>query len=134
MLLFKQIRWAGRGFVPVFAIIKSFDQSIRGRSVSVLSTRYFLSLGNVFFSLILGALALAFCWIYFPEFTLALFKYASSLREWIFSQGMSAKYEVMVRALVDDRQIVYMGFVLLTRVAVSLLLAFMYWLFGGKRS
>ena len=102
--------------------------------MSLFSTRYFLSLGNVFFSLILGALALAFCWIYLPEFTLSLFKYASSLREWIFSQGMSAKYEVMVRALVDDRQIVYMGFVLLSRLAVSLLLAFMYWLFGGKRA
>ena len=102
--------------------------------MSVLSTRYFLSLGNVFFSLILGAFALAVCWYYFPEFTLSLFKYASSLREWIFSQGMSAKYEIMMRALVDDRQVVYMGFVLFSRLMVSLLLAFMYWLFGGKRA
>ncbi len=96
--------------------------------MSVLSARYFLSLGNVAFSLILGALALAFCWIYFPEFTLNLFKYASQLREWLFSQGMSAKYEVMVRALVDDRQIVYMGFVLFSRFIVGLFISFFFWL------
>ncbi len=98
--------------------------------MSVFSARYFLSLGNVFFSLILGALALAVCWYYLPEFTLSLFKYAGSLREWIFNQGMSAKYEIMLRALVDDRQVVYMGFVLFSRFMVSLLLGFMYWLFG----
>ena len=100
--------------------------------MSVFSARYYLSLGNVLFSLVLGALALAFCWIYLPEFTLSLFKYASMFREWIFNQGMAAKYEVMLRALIDDRQVVYMGFVLVSRFLVSLLLAFTYWLFGGR--
>lgn len=112
---------------PVFAV--TFR---KGVFVSRLSTKYFLSLGNVAFSLILGALALAFCWIYFPSFTLSLFKYASQLREWVFSQGMSAKYEVMVRALVDDRQIVYMGFVLFTRLVVGLVISFIFWLFRSE--
>jgi len=98
------------------------------------SARYLLSLGNVAFSLILGALALAFSWIYFPEFTLSLFKYASQMREWVFSQGMSAKYEVMVRALVDDRQIVYMGFVLFSRFIIGLVIGFFFWLFRGEKA
>lgn len=97
--------------------------------LSVRTIRFFLSLGNVAFSLILGALALAFCWFTFPEFTLAIFKYAGNFREWVFDQGMSAKYEVMVRALVDDRQIVYMGFVLISRIVVSLVIGFAFWLF-----
>ena len=38
------------------------------------TTRFFLSLGNVFFSLILGAVALGFFWLYFPDWTLQLFR------------------------------------------------------------
>ena len=42
----------------------------RERSVTGITTRFFLSLGNVFFSLILGAVALGFFWFYFPDWTL----------------------------------------------------------------
>ena len=35
-----------------------------------MTARFFLSLGNVFFSLLLGAVALGFFWMYFPDLTL----------------------------------------------------------------
>ena len=93
------------------------------------STRYFLSLGNVFFSLALGALALGFAWFYFPELTVQMFKGAGAIREWLASQVWSARYETVVRALLDERQIVYMGFVLATRIVVGLLIALCFWMF-----
>jgi hypothetical protein len=85
--------------------------------------RFFLSLGNVFFSLILGALALGFFWFTFPDWTLQLFRWAGSIRENVISGNWPARYEVVLRALVDERQIVYMGFVLVTRILVGLLIA-----------
>lgn len=97
-----------------------------------ISTRFLLSLGNVFFSLILGAVALGFFWFYFPDWTLQLFKWAGSIRESMISGNWPARYEVVLRALVDERQIVYMGFVLATRILVGIIIALGYKLLGGR--
>ena len=97
-----------------------------------MSTRFLLSLGNVFFSLILGAVALGIGLFYFPDATLRLFKWAGSIREALISGAWSARYEVMLRALVDERQIVYMGFVLATRILVGLIIMLGYKLTGGR--
>jgi hypothetical protein len=97
-----------------------------------MTARYFLSLGNVFFSLILGAIAFGFFWLYFPDVTLQLFKWAGSLRESLISSAWSARYEVALRLFVDERQIVYMGFVLATRIVVGLLILFGSRWIGGK--
>jgi hypothetical protein len=98
------------------------------------TTHFFLSLGNVFFSLILGAVALGFFWFYFPEATLQLFRWAASIREGIVSGNWPARYEVVIRALVDERQIVYMGFVLATRIIVGILIALVSRMFGNKET
>ena len=97
-----------------------------------ITTRFFLSLGNVFFSLILGAVALGFFWFYFPDWTLTLFRWAGSIREGIVSGNWPARYEVVIRALVDERQIVYMGFVLATRVIVGVIIVLTYKLIGRR--
>jgi hypothetical protein len=95
--------------------------------------RFFLSLGNVFFSLILGAVALGFFWFTFPDWTLQLFRWAGSIRESVISGNWPARYEVVLRARVDERQIVYMGFVLVTRVLVGLVIAAGARLVGGRQ-
>jgi len=97
-----------------------------------MSTRFFLSLGNVFFSLILGAVALGFGLFYFPDATLQLFKWAGFVREALLSGNWPARYEVVLRALVDERQIVYMGFVLASRILVGLLILLGYKLSGAS--
>ncbi len=97
-----------------------------------MSTRFLLSLGNVFFSLILGAVALGFGLCYFPDATLRLFKWAGSIREALTSGNWPADYEMMLRALVDERQIVYMGFVLAARALVGLLVILGYRLVGAS--
>jgi len=90
--------------------------------VKSLAARYFLPLGNVAASLVLGAVAFGVFWYYFPDATLLLFKWAGSIREAVVGGYLPARYEVVVRALVDERQIVYMGFVIATRIVVGLLL------------
>jgi hypothetical protein len=80
-----------------------------------------LSLGNVFFSLVLGAVALAFSLFFFPAATLQLYKWARAVGETLLSGAWPAQYEPALRALADERLIVYMGFVLATRIAVGLL-------------
>jgi hypothetical protein len=103
------------------------------RSVRRTAVRFFFSFSNVFFSLILGALALGFCLFYFPDTTLQLFKWAGSIRESLISGTWPARNEVVLRALVDERQNVYMGFVLATRLAVGVLIGLGRWLFGPPR-
>jgi hypothetical protein len=97
-----------------------------------MSARFFLSLGNVFLSLILGAVALGIGLFYFSDATLQLFKWAGSLREALISGNWPSRYEVVLRVLVDERQIVYMGFVLATRIAVGLLIMVIYKLIGRR--
>jgi hypothetical protein len=100
--------------------------------VHSIGARFFLSLGNVAFSLILGAVALGFFWFYFPDWTLQLFRWAGSIRESVITGNWPARYEVVLRALVDERQIVYMGFVLATRIVVGIIIALFYKLLGGR--
>jgi hypothetical protein len=83
--------------------------------------RFLLSLGNVFFSLVLGAVALAFSLFFFPAATLQLYKGARAVGETLQSGAWPAQYEPVLRALADERLIVYMGFVLATRIAVGLM-------------
>ena len=85
------------------------------------TARFLLSLGNVFFSLVLGAVALAFSLFFFPAATLQLYKGARAVGEALLSGAWPAQYEPVLRALADERLIVYMGFVLVTRIAVGLL-------------
>jgi hypothetical protein len=83
-----------------------------------------LSIGNVFFSLVLGAVALAFSLRFFPEATLQLYKWARTLGETLLSGAWPAHYEPVLHALADEHLIVYMGFVLATRSIVGVLLLF----------
>lgn len=91
------------------------------------TARFLLSLGNVFFSLVLGAIALAFSLFFFPAATLQLYKGARAVGEAVLSGAWPAQYEPVLRALADERLVVYMGFVLAARIAVGLL-----FLFGSK--
>ena len=96
------------------------------------TARFFLSLGDVCFSLVLGAVALALSLFFFPEATLQLYKWARTVGETLLSGVWPARYDPVLRALADERLIVYMGFVLATRIVVGLLLLFGSRWIGGK--
>ena len=96
------------------------------------TARFLLSLGNVLFSLVLGAVGLAFSLFFFPEATLQLYKWARAVGETLLSGVWPAHYDPVLRALADERLIVYMGFVLATRIIVGLLFLLGSRWIGGK--
>ena len=97
-----------------------------------IGARFLLSIGNVLFALILGAVAFFFFWYHFPDATLALFRRAGALRESLISGNWPARYEVVLRGLVEERLIVYVGFVLATRIVVGLVIMAVARLRGGR--
>lgn len=94
-------------------------------------TRVFQSTANIFFSLLLGAFALALCAIYAPEMLELLQIKASLLKDDILwgltSLGTKANVNVWVRFLVQDQQLVFMGFVIFMRISLALIM----WAVGG---
>lgn len=100
--------------------------------MSFLTTRYFLSLGNVAFSMILGVAALAACAVYNEQMLLGMLKQASAVREWVVSLSGAPKMEIIARFVLHESSILLMFFTLLARVVVGLLIALVSGLFGGN--
>ena len=98
----------------------------------LLTARYFLSLGNVAFSLVLGVLALAACAIYNEQLLLGMLKQASAIREWVVSFSGSPKMEIIARFVLHERSILLMFFTLMARVVVGIIIALFAALFGGR--
>lgn len=96
------------------------------------TTRYFLSLGNVAFSLILGVAALGFCAIFYQDMTLALLKQAGGFREWIVSRFPSSQMEIIARFALHESSILLMFFTLLARVVVGFVIWIFYKLLGRE--
>jgi hypothetical protein len=96
------------------------------------TARYFLSLGNVAFSLILGVLALAACAIFYQDLTLQLLKWAGGLREWIVSRTNSPQIEIIARFVLHESSILLMFFTLAARVIVGLFVTLIAWGFSGR--
>jgi hypothetical protein len=104
---------------------------LEGRRVR-LTGRYFISLGNVFFSLILGAVAMGFFWYYFPDEFVQLQRGAAQVREWIAGQAWSNRAETILRFLLEDRQLLLMGFVIVVRILTGLVIMLMFKIFGYR--
>lgn len=85
--------------------------------------RMLLATGNVFFSLVLGAIAFGFVFIKYPATMGSILDVASGLKAWLTSRGLSTEYNNWVRVLLDERQLVFMGFTVLMRILLSILTA-----------
>ena len=88
--------------------------------MSPFTTRYFLSLGNVAFSLVLGVMALVLTFAFFPSFTLSLMRGAAGIKEQIVSMTGNPQYEIIARTVLHESSILLMGFTLLARILVGL--------------
>jgi hypothetical protein len=82
--------------------------------------RIFLSIGNIVFSLILGAVLLVFVALNSPETASASLKWAHSVKEIITGTPLAPRYNFWIEFLLDDRQLVFMGFVVLARILLGL--------------
>jgi len=90
---------------------------------------------NIFLSLLLGAIALALCAYYAPDWLEFLQIEAGYLKDWILSTmkaaGSTSSINVWVRFLVQDEQLVFMAFVIVTRVLLYFVLSFIASLISG---
>lgn len=85
--------------------------------------RVFLATTNIFVSLVFGALAMGAVWYLSPETMQAMFQSASGLKAWLTNLGIEPKYNNFVWFLIEERQLVFMGFVIATRVILAILAA-----------
>lgn len=84
-------------------------------------TRIFLSTGNIIVSLVLGAILFGFVFIKYPEAMSSILDAAATFKAWIISRGISTEYNNWIRVLLEERQLVFMGFTILARVGLSIL-------------
>jgi len=89
---------------------------------------------TIFISFFLGALAFAFVGVSAPELMESLFDGAGYIKDSISQSGLDPQYNVWVRFLIEESQIVYMGFVIGTRIVISVVFAVIADLiFGAER-
>jgi hypothetical protein len=96
------------------------------------TTRYFLSIGNVLTSFVLGALAMIFCWLYFPDQFVQIVRAAGGVREWVVSRNWPPRYEGALRLLLHDQTLVFVGFTLVTRIIVGAIIALVSRMIWGR--
>jgi hypothetical protein len=83
--------------------------------------RILLSAGNILLSLIIGALMMGFCAIYWPDTLSIMMDAARALKELITSTGLAAKYNVWLRFLLEENQLLLMFFAVFARILLGIL-------------
>jgi hypothetical protein len=96
--------------------------------------RLLLSTGNIFVSMVLGAIAMGAVWYWQPEVIQSLFVYANGVKAWLVSRGISAEYNNFLWFLIEEKQLVFMGFTIVVRIVLAILAAFFAALFGLNRA
>jgi len=92
--------------------------------------RLFLSTSMLFFSLILGAVSLAFVGYQSPETLSMMLGWARDLKAVITGTGLDPKYNIWVELLLEERQLLFMFFTIAARIVLGLLGALLGALFG----
>ncbi|MEW5963678.1 MAG: hypothetical protein AB1749_08935 [Pseudomonadota bacterium] len=82
--------------------------------------RILLATGNIFISLVLGAIAFGFVFIKYPDTMAQILDAAAGLKGWLISRGITTEYNNWIRVLLEERQLVFMGFTILMRILLSL--------------
>lgn len=82
--------------------------------------RILFATGNVFVSLVLGALLFGFVFIKAPNTMETILLWAAGFKAWITNRGLSPEYNNWVRVLLEERQLVFMGFTILARIVLSI--------------
>jgi hypothetical protein len=79
-----------------------------------------LSIVNIIFSLILGALLMAFVAIYSPETLSVMLEWARSFKALITGTGLNAKYNIWLQLLLEERQLLLMFFTVIARILLAI--------------
>jgi hypothetical protein len=82
--------------------------------------RIFLSAGNILLSLIVGALMMALVAVYSPETLSLLLAWARSFKSLITGTGLDARYNIWLELLLEERQLLFMGFTIFARILIGI--------------
>lgn len=93
--------------------------------------RLLLSTGNIFLSLILGALMLALVGYNYPETLSEMLGWARELKVWITTRGLEPKYNIWLELLLEERQLLFMFFTIIARILLFIVTLPFTWMFRG---
>ena len=85
--------------------------------------RLLFSTGNIFLSLVLGALLLAFVGFHDPETLSMMLGWARELKGVITGSGLDPRYNIWVELLLEERQLLFMGFTIVARILLWIVTA-----------
>ena len=78
---------------------------------------------NIFFSLLLGAVALVVVGLNFPEIFSHIIDGAGWLRDELTGTSLDVKYNNWIRLFIDEKQLTLMFFTVVSRIALALVVA-----------
>ncbi len=90
--------------------------------------RLVFSTGNVFLSLVLGAIAFGFVFLKYPDYMAQILDWASGFKAWLISRGITSEYNNWIRVLLEERQLVFMGFTIVARIVLSMITGTLAWI------
>ena len=76
---------------------------------------------NIFFSVVLGAIALALVAVESPNTMDMFLGWGSWVRDQVTTTNLEPKYNIWVKFLIADQQLVFLGFVIVTRIILSVI-------------
>jgi hypothetical protein len=95
--------------------------------------RLLFSTGNIFLSLVLGAIAFGFVFLKYPDTMNQILDAASGLKTWLITRGLSPEYNNWIRVLLEERQLAFMGFTVVARIALSIVTGILTWTWDTVR-
>ncbi len=95
--------------------------------------RLLFSTGNIFLSLVLGAIAFGFVFLKYPDTMNQILDWAGGLKTWLITRGLSPEYNNWIRVLLEERQLAFMGFTVAARIALSIVTGTLTWVWDTVR-
>lgn len=97
-------------------------------------TRVIAAAANIFFSLLLGAIALAFCAVLFPGLVDSMINFASQIKNYVTSAGIPVQYNIWIKLIFKEESLVLMFFVIIMRILFALLVWMISSMIGSESS
>ena len=92
--------------------------------------RLLLGTGTLFLSIVLGALALVYVGINYPETLSTLLAGARDVKDMITGTSLDPHYNIWVQFLLDERQLLLLFFTILARIVLAIVTWPVYLLIG----
>lgn len=92
--------------------------------------RLLASTGNVLLSLVLGAIGVAMVGIHYPEQLSVMLGWARELKLFITGLGLEPRYNIWVELMLEERQLLFMGFTIVARIILSIITGVIFFLLG----